>query len=299
MFLVDGVPSTAVLTNAAVDFFLAATECRVISSIVSKVEHSTPVEVYWVRRANAGDEQMCIDTLTLSRQPLPPDYCDRPLPNDVREVDRHSTRFSADVEKRGDSPYDNILSAADESKPQYGFLAQSYPTHIQPLRSDGLLSESQQAGSFLPPFSATLRQPNVSGQTVKSPLADVGSIFQRASPEAPPPVYAAAKDMPTAQLQNISYSQDDKVDELAALLKNVDPRVMENPAHRQQIMSQLESYSSSASGLARPDLSPNVLSRPVQSTVANAARMGWQCEKCTYYNENTSHICDMCQCAKI
>jgi len=295
---VDGVPSTAVLTNAAADFFLAATECRVISSIVSKVEHSTPVEVYWVRRANAGDEQMCIDTLTLARRPLPPDCSDKALTSDVHEVGRHSTRFSNDMEKRGDSPYDNIMSAADESKPQYGFLAQPFPTSIQPSRSDGLQLEAQ-AQPFLTTFSATSRQPNVTGQTVKSPLADVGSIFQRGSPEAPPPVYAAAKNMPTAQLHNISYGQDDEVDALAALLKNIDPHVMENAAHRQQIMSQLENYSSSASGLAKPELSPKVPIRPMQATLANAARKGWQCEKCTYYNEHAGHLCDMCQSEKI
>ena len=306
MFLVDGVPSTAVLTNAAVDFFLAATECRVISSIVSKVEHSTPVEVYWVRRANAGDEQMCIDTLTLSRQPLPPDCAEKPLATlataDVHEVDRHLTRLGTDVEKRSGSPYDNIVTSADESKPQYGFLAQPYSAqglYIEPSHTDALRSEMQQDEPFLPTFSTILRQPNVTGQSAKSPLASVGSIFQRGSPEAPPPVYAAAKDMPSAQLQNIPYGQDDEVDALAALLKDVDPHVMENAAHRQQIMSQLENYASSGSGPTKPDLSPKAFVRPVQTTVARAARMGWQCEKCTYYNENISRVCEMCQSEKI
>jgi len=298
LFLVDGVSSTAVLTNAAVDFFLAATECRVISSIVSKVEHSTPVEVYWVRRANAGDEQMCIDTLTLSRRPLPPDCSDKPPTTDVCDLDKRLTGSSTDVEKRGDSPYDNVLSTADESKAQYGFLAQPYPTHIQPSRADGLQSEVQQSDPFLPTYSATLRQLNVTGQAIRSPIANVGSMFPRGSPEAPPPVYAAAKDMPSAQLQNISYGQTDEVDALAALLKNVDPQAMENAAHRQQIMTQLENYSTSGSSPTKLDLSPKVFSRPVQSPRASSSRMGWQCEKCTYYNENASHVCDMCQSEK-
>jgi len=299
LFLVDGVASAAALTNAAVDFFLAATECRVISSIVSKVEHSTPVEVYWVRRANAGDEQMCIDTLTLSRQPLPPDSTDKLPTADAREVDRHLSRFGTDAERRGGSPYDNVLSSAGESRPQYGFLAQPYPTqsfYIQPSHTDGLQSQALQAEPLPPTFSTILRQPNVTGQAVRSPIANVGSTFPRGSPEAPPPVYAAAKDMPSAQLQNISY--DDEVDALAALLKNVDPHMMENAAHRQQIMSQLENYQSSGSGSTKPDLSPE-FSRPLQTSQASSARVGWQCEKCTYYNENASRVCDMCQSEKI
>lgn len=284
------------LTNAAVDFFLAATECRVIASIVSKVEHSTPVEVYWVRRANVGDEQMCIDTLTLSRRPLPPDCSDKPPTTDVH--DKHSTRFGTGVEKRGNSPYDNILSTTDELQPHYGFLTQPYSiqsSYIQPSRADGLQSVTQQAEPFLPSLTTTLRQPNVMGQAVKSPIANVGSIFQHGSPEAPPPVYAAAKDMPSAQLRNISYGQDDEVDALAALLKTVDPHVMENAAHRQQIMSKLENYSSPGFFPTKPDLSPEFFGRPMQTNLASAARTGWQCEKCTYYNENTCRVCDMCQ----
>jgi len=291
--LVRGVPPRAVLTDAAVDFFLAATECRVIVSIVSKVEHSSPVEVYWMRRANAGDEQMCVDTITLSRRPLPPDV-EKPSTLQGGEVDRHFSDFNPSVEKRGDSPYDNVSSTANNAKPQYGFLAQPYSAQsLQTLPSH---TKAFQAETHLPkPMLSPVKQHNVTGQVVKSPVTNVGSVFQRGQPEALPPVYAAARGMPSAQPQDISYGQNQEVDELAALLKNVDPHVMENAAHRQQIMSKLENYSSSGSGSGMADSSPKVVRRHVQKAVADPARAGWHCRLCTYYNENANILCDMCQ----
>ena len=295
LFLVSGVPSRDILTDAAVNFFLAATECRVISSIVSKVEHSTPVEVYWIRRANVGDVQVCVDTLTLSRRPLPLDS-EQPSTVESGDVDKHV--------KRGDSPYDNVVSTADDSLPQYGFLAQLYPpqsSNVLPPHTEALRAEAQLHKPFTPAFSAFRPQPNVTGQAAKSPLSNVGTIFQSRSPEAPPPVYSAAKDMPSAQLQNISCSQRDEVDALADILKNVDPRVMEDATHRQQIMSQLENYSSSSSGSGNTDLSPKFVGRHVPTNLADTGSvgMGWQCQLCTYSNENNSRVCEMCRSEKM
>lgn len=295
LFLVRGVPSQALLTDAAIDFFLAATECRIISSIVSNVEYSTPVEVYWMRRANAGDEQVCIDTLTLSRRPLP---LDSEKPIETGEIDKQVTKYNVDVQKRGDSPYDNVLLTGDESKPQYGFL--THPLHAQssnvlPLRMEGVRADAERPKPFLPTVPSTQRQPDAMGQVVKNSLSNVGCTFQHRSPEAPPPVYAAAMHMPSAQLQNISYGHDDNVDALAEILKNVDPHVMENAAHRQQIMTQLESYSSSSSsGSGKADSSPKFVGGRQHANVDTAATTGWQCPQCTYYNENASLFCDMC-----
>ena len=218
LFLVNGVPSEAVLTDAAVGFFLAATECRVIASVVSKVEHSTPVEVYWMRRANIGDERVCIDTLTLSRRPLPLES-ENPLAIESSEADRHSKKFMADVGKRGDSPYDNLMLTGEDLKPEYGYLAQPFPTQSSTVHTDVQLSEP-----YLPAFR---QQPTPTGQAMKLPSPNARSVFQSRLPEAPPPVYSEAKDMPSAQLQNISYGQNDEVDALAALLKSVDPHVMD------------------------------------------------------------------------
>ena len=286
----------AVLTDAAIDFFLAATECRIISSVISQVEHATPVEVYWMRRANIGDEQVCVDALTLSRRPLPLDS-EKPPSYEIAEVDKHARKFNADVEKRGGSPYDNV---ADDSKPQYGILMHTSSAHgsdVLPSHTGSLPAEAKLPKPFVPTFP-TFRQPSDVTRQVKSPLSNVGTTFQRRSPEAPPPVYAAAKDMPSAgsaQLQNILHRQDDEVDALAALLKNVDPHVMENAAHRQQIMSQLENYSSSSSsGSGMAELPPKFVGRRMQTNAADDVRTGWQCQHCTYYNENSTALCEIC-----
>jgi len=289
----------AVLTDAAIDFFLAATECRVISSVICQVEHATPVEVYWMRRANIGDEQVCVDALTLSRRPLPLD--NEKLPSyDSAEVDKHVKKFNADLEKRDGSPYDNVLSTADDSKPQYGILMHTSSAHssnVLPSHMGSLPAEAHLPKPFVPTFPA-FRQPSDVMRQVKSPLSNVGTTFQHRSSEAPPPVYAAAKDMPSAgsaQLQNILHRHDDEVDALAALLKNVDPHVMENATHRQQIMSQLENYSSSSSGSGKVELSPKFVSRRMQTnSAADTVRTGWQCQQCTYYNENSTFLCEMC-----
>jgi len=303
LFLVKGVPSQAVLTDAAIDFFLAATECRVISSIVSKLEHSTPVEVYWMRRANIGDEQDCIDTLTLSRRPLPL-HSEMPLNVESTDVHKHLVKFNADVEKRSNSPYDNLMPTADDSKPLYGFLAHpstAQSSNILPLHTEGQQAEAQLPGPFVADISAFRQQPNIMRHMAKSPVSNVGTVFQRRSPEAPPPVYSAAKNMPSAQLQNISYGRCDEVDALAAILKDVDPRVMESAAHRQQIMSQLENYSTSCSGPTNADLPPEFVSRHTHTGAADtsSAERGWQCPKCTYYNENTALNCAMCDNDKV
>jgi len=296
LFLVNGVPSQAVLTEAAVDFFLAAMECRIISSIVSKVEHSTPVEVYWLRRANIGDEQVCVDTLTLSRRPLPLDT-EKPLTFETTDVEKRTKKFDSEVVKRGDSPYDNIQSAADYSKPQYGVLMQS-SSNISSSHTEGFPAEARLPEPIVPTVSG-FRQPlNITGQALRSPLSSVGTTFQRKSPEAPPPVYAAAKNMPSAKLQNISYGHNDEVDALEALLKNVDPHVMENATHRQQIMSQLENYSSSGAGLAKAELPPKLVGRRAHASPADTVRKGWQCPQCTFYNENSTLLCEMCNSEK-
>ena len=300
MFLVNGVPPQAVLTDAAVDFFLAATECRVISSVVSKVEHSTPVEVYWMRRANVGDDQVCVDTLTLSRRPLPLDS-EKPLTAESSDVDKPLKKLNTDAGKRSDSPYDNVMSMADDSKAEYGFLAQPALPNVLPSHTEGLQAEAKLPQPFVPTFSAFRQQPNLTGQVAKSPLSSAATVFQRRSPEPPPPVYAAAKDMPSARVQNISYGHFDDVDALADILRNVDPHVMEDAAHRQQIMSQLETYSSSSSGSAKADVLPKFVSRHSHTTAADTGSVtaGWQCQQCTYYNDNTTRLCEMCNNEKI
>lgn len=300
LFLLNGVPSQAVLTRAAVDFFLAATECRVISSVVSKVEHSTPVEVYWMRRANVGDDQLCIDTLTLSRRPLPLDS-EKPLTGENSDVDRQLKKFNTDAGKRGDSPYDNIMSSADDLKPEYGFLAQPSVSNILPSHTEGLQAEAILPQPLVPTFSAFRQQPNLTGQAVKSPSSNAATVFQRRSPEPLPPVYAAAKDMPSARVQNISYGHYDDVDALADILRNVDPHVMEDAAHRQQIMSQLETYSPSSSGSAKADVLPKFVSRHTHTTTTDTGSIaaGWQCHQCTYYNDNATLFCEMCNNKKV
>jgi len=297
LFLIKGVPSQEILIDAAVNFFLAATECRVIASVVSKVEHSTPIEVYWMRRANVGDEQVCIDTLTLSRRPLPPDS-EKPLTFETVDVEPQVKKFNTEAKKRAGSPYDNVQSAADYSKPQYGILMQPSSTQSSSiLRSplEGISTEAQLPDPFVPAFSAFRQLPNVAGQVAKSsPGTNVGATFQ---PETPPPVYAAARHMPSARLQNVAYGPDDEVDALAALLKDIDPQLMENAVHRQQIMSQLENYpSADHTSSLKTDLPPRHVGRHVRhaSPAADTVRTGWQCLHCTYYNDNSAHLCEMC-----
>jgi len=281
LFLVHGVPVQTVLINAAVDFFLAATECRVLASVVARVEHSTPVEVYWMRRANSGDEQLCVETLTLARKPLPFDT-EKPA------AELSTDRADREKEKRGSSPYDNLLPADDSLKtPQYGFVAQptrAQGSDVQLSHTEDFRTEAQAPELYLSAFS-TFRQPDV------RPAA---TIFRHESLEVPPPLYSAAKYMPSAQLQNVSYGQGDEVEELAAILRNVDPRAMEDAARRQQIMSRLESYSASSSSSGNADRSPKFVARHVHSRKTELARTGWHCQKCTYYNENSGLVCEMC-----
>jgi len=303
----NGVPSHAVLTSAAVDFFLAATECRVISSVVSRVEHSTPVEVYWMRRANVGDEQMCVDTLTLSRRPLSLS-ADSEQPPTTDNSDG-SKQLNTDIGQRSDSPYDNLLSTFDDAKPGYGFLAQPPSTGIHALHTEGYRTEINLPEPLLPTFSALPLQPSAAGQAVKSPVSGAATVFQRRSPEHPPPIYSAAKDMPSAQLQSISYGHYDDVDSLASILRNVDPRAMEDATQRQQIMSQLQAYSSTSSGLgtakAEVPLLPTFVTQYTNTdTHATAADMGsvaggWHCQQCTYYNDKSTLVCDICHSGKI
>jgi len=250
-----------------------------------------------MRRANIGDEQVCVDALTLSRRPLPLDT-DKPPTFDSTEIDKHAKKFNTNAEKRGDSPYDNVFTAVDDLKPQYGSLVQpssAQSSSIHHSHTEAIPTATQLSN----PFVSAFKQPaTVTGQVVKSPHSNVGTILQSRSPEAPPPVYAAAKDMPSAQPRNISYGRDDEVDALAALLKNVDPHVMENEMHRQQIMSQLESYSSTGSGSGKTELPPKIPSRHVHTSPTVPVRTGWQCRQCTFYNENSEHQCEMCNSEK-
>ena len=256
-----------------------------------------------MRRANVGDEQVCVDTLTLSRRPLPPDS-EKPLNVEIGDVDRHLKKLNADVHKRAGSPYDNLLSTGDDLPPQYGFLAQpssAQGSDILPSYTEGLLVETQLPEPFVSEFNTFRQQPRVPRQVVKSPLSNVAAVLQHRSPEPAPPIYSEAKDMPSAQLQNISYSHYDDVDALAAILKNVDPHAMENAAHRRQIMSQLENYPSSSSGAETADLSSKFDGRRVQTNPADTGsdQTGWHCQKCTFYNEKTTMLCDMCQSKKV
>ena len=328
LFLVNGVPPRAVLIHAAVTFFLAATECRIIASVVSRVEHSTPVEVYWMRRANVGDEEMCVDTLTLSRRPLSLDS-ERPSTFETAaDVDR---KFNTEVDKRGSSPYDNVEAAADHSRPQSGgTLVQPFTTQSPaiPPRSpaEGLPMEAQLPDPSVPAFSAFRQLRNVTGPVAaKSPLSNVGATVQHRAPEPPPPVYAEARHMPSAGLQNVhmpsaglqnvhmpsaglqnvhmpsaglqnvhmpsaglqnaSYSPDDEVDALASLLRDVDPRLMEDATRRQLILSQLDNY---------PPSSSSSSSQLHRQQYADSVGTQWQCQQCTYSNDSSTHLCQMC-----
>jgi hypothetical protein len=310
--ILSSLPDRQTLVRAAFDFFLAAAECRTIESIVSNCKRSA-IEVYRYRRRNACDVNECMEALQSSLNigglnagtiVGDADFEQGSVQRSVTdEIQVESCYFAGtDQLSRTDSPLrygfhppvpssvltptgDYFLKGPPSPARQQVFSTFMRPGRIVDATDCGLLNESDA-------FAPTTQLP---GHQYQYPAA------ARHTPAEPTAgrSYQLDDRWNTAGVPsrpNVGYNMD--VDQLAAILKEVDPGAMTDSQTRRRILSNLRKHdSSSRPADRRPHTEPMISRERVRTaSEADGADVSdrWICPSCGRLMANRGG-CDFCR----